>query len=119
MILETKQVLFRVHVYSLDRRSVSAHDHLEYTLIGACLFKMSRIVALAHTHGLLAKNSCKNVNRIVKTAVKTEWSKLKGKFHSFLWLKSAQQYLRTMKVIFPIPKNPSDDFSNKCIMILT
>ena len=29
IILETKQVLFHVHVHSLDRRSKNAHDHLE------------------------------------------------------------------------------------------
>ena len=32
MILETKEVLFRAHVHSLDRRSRSAHDHLEQTV---------------------------------------------------------------------------------------
>ena len=32
MILETKQVLFRAHVHSLDRRSRNAHDHFEQTI---------------------------------------------------------------------------------------
>ena len=32
MILETKQVLFRAHVHSLDRRSRNSHDHLEQTI---------------------------------------------------------------------------------------
>ena len=32
MILETKQVLFRAHVHSLDRRSSNAHDHFEQTI---------------------------------------------------------------------------------------
>ena len=33
MILETKQVIFRAHVHSLDRRSRNAHDHFEQTTI--------------------------------------------------------------------------------------
>ena len=32
MILETKQVLFRAHLHSLDRRSENAHDHFEQTI---------------------------------------------------------------------------------------
>ena len=32
MILETKQVLFRVHMHLLDRRSRNAYDHLEQTV---------------------------------------------------------------------------------------
>ena len=32
MVLETKQVVFRAHVHSLDRRSRNAHDHFEQTL---------------------------------------------------------------------------------------
>ena len=33
MILETKQVLFRAHVHSLDRRPRNAHDHFEQTIL--------------------------------------------------------------------------------------
>ena len=32
MTLETKQVLLRAHVHSLDRSSRNAHDHLEQTI---------------------------------------------------------------------------------------
>ena len=32
MILETKQVLFRAHVHSLDHRSRNVHDHFEQTI---------------------------------------------------------------------------------------
>ena len=40
MILETKQVLFRAHVHSLDRRSRDAHDHFEQTIPSSCLVSM-------------------------------------------------------------------------------
>ena len=40
MILETKQVLFRAHVHSFDRRSRNAHDHFEQTIkVGGCVYQ--------------------------------------------------------------------------------
>ena len=38
MILETKQVLFRAHVHSLDHRSGNAYDYLEQSLQGMDIF---------------------------------------------------------------------------------
>ena len=47
MILETKQVLFRAHVHSLDRRSTNAYDHLEQTLLTILLRSIKNITNLS------------------------------------------------------------------------
>ena len=59
MIFETKQVLYRANMHSLDLRSRNAHDHLEQTIYHECIVcSFNFDMAMSHTPFFFLKALC-------------------------------------------------------------